>query len=151
MKGCLKTMGYQESFVHTTCSNIEQNNSDIEKYIEMFKKYDVRCEKDMLASCVVKLHFNRDVGKYKKGMDILVISGERQAQRSCYDLFDVEYNYGEKMAPKYTNEEYKLIERAKITFIEEQFDVLDAEEDGYSIDIEELNLTPELSFNYNQY
>lgn len=141
-------MGYQESFIHTNCSDVKKNNEDIKKYIEMFKKYDVRCEGDQLASCIVKLHFNRDINIYKKGMDILVISGERSAQRSAYRLFDIDDDYD--MIPKYTDEELKLIKRAKITFIENAFDVLDAEKDGSSIDVEELSLTPTLPSNYNK-
>lgn len=143
-------MGYQESFIHTNCSDVKQNNEDINKYIEIFKKYDVRCEGDDLASCVVKLHFNRDINIYKKGMDILVISGERQAQRSAYRLFDIDDEYDKDMIPKYTEEELKLIKKAKITFIENAFDVLDAEEDGHSIDVEELSLMPKLPSNYDE-
>ena len=143
-------MGYQESFIHTTCSNVERNNEDIEKYIELFKKYDVRCEGDWLASCITKLHFNKTVNKYKKGMDVLVISGERQAQRSADRLFDIDYELDEDMIPKYTKEELKLIRRARITFIEEAFDVLLAEKDGHSIDVEQISLMPELPSNYNK-
>ena len=143
-------MGYQESFIHTTCSNVERNNEDIQKYIELFKKYDVRCEGDWLASCITKLHFNKTVNKFKKGMDVLVISGERQAQRSANRLFDIDYELDEDMIPKYTKEELKLIRRARITFIEEAFDVLEAEKDGHSIDIEEISLIPELPSNYNK-
>lgn len=143
-------MGYQESFIHTTCSNIERNNEDIKKYIEIFKKYDVRCEGDFLASCIMKLHFNRNVNKYKKGMDVLVISGERNAQRNANRLFDIGYEFDEDMIPNYTKEELKLIRRARITFIEYAFDVLEAEEDGHSIDIEGISLMPELPSNYNK-
>lgn len=143
-------MGYQESFIHTNCSDIKQNNEDINKYIEMFKKYDIRCEGDDLASCVVKLHLNRDINIYKKGMDILVISGERQAQRSAYRLFDIDEEYDKDMIPKYTEEELKLIKKAKITFIENAFDVLEAEKDGHSIDVKELSLIPKLPLNYNK-
>ena len=133
-------MGYQESFIHTTCSNVERNNEDIQKYIEMFKKHDVRCEGDWLASCIMKLHFNKTVNKFKKGMNVLVISGERQAQRSADRLFDIDYELDEDIIPKYTEEERKLIRRAQITFIEYASDVLEAEKDGHSIDIEEINL-----------
>ena len=143
-------MGYQESFIHTTCSNVERNNEDIKKYIELFKKYDVRCEGDWLASCIMKLHFNRNINKYKKGMDVLVVCGERQAQRSANRLFDIDYELDEDMIPKYTKDELKLIRRARITFIEEAFDVLEAEKDGHSIDVEQISLMPELPSNYNK-
>ena len=144
-------MGYQESFIHTTCSNVERNNSDIARYIEMFKKYDVRCEGDWLASCVCKLHFNKTVSKYKKGMDVLVIAGERQAQRWSGRLFDCDSEYEEKdMRPQYTDEELKLIGRAKITFIEEEWGVLEAEKDESLITVEKLNLLPNLPDNYEE-
>lgn len=144
-------MGYQESFIHTTCSNVEKNNSDIARYIEMFKKYDVRCEGDWLASCVCKLHFNKTVSKYKKGMDVLVIAGERQAQRWSGRLFDCDSEYEEKdMRPQYTDEELKLIGRAKITFIEEEFGVLEAEKDESYITVEKLSLLPQLPDNYEE-
>ncbi|MBQ8998177.1 MAG: hypothetical protein IJ086_05740 [Clostridium sp.] len=120
-------MGYQESFIHTTCSNVERNNSDIVKYIEMFKKYDVRCQGDTLARCVCKLHFNKTVSKYKKGMDVLVVCGERQAQRWAERLFDCDSEYRFDKTSEYTKEELKLIKRAKITFIEEERIVLEAE------------------------
>lgn len=143
-------MGYQESYVHTTCSNVERNNEDIKRFIEIFKKYDVRCERDWLASCIMKLHFNKNIGKYKKGMDILVISGERQAQIDANMLFDIDYRYNEDKVPQYTKEELKLIKRARITFIGDALDVFEAEKDGYSIDVEEISLIPELPSNYSE-
>lgn len=144
-------MGYQESYIHTTCSNVEKNNSDIEKFIEIFKKHDVRCQGDWLARCAFKLHFNKTISKYKKGMDVLVVTGERQAQRNCFVLFDCDRDYDEgDMTPHYSDEEMQLIKRAKITFLEEEPQVWYEKEHGTSIDIEELILLPELPSNYEK-
>lgn len=145
-------MGYQAAFIHTTCSNVERNNSDLAKYIEIFKKYDVRCKGDWLADCVDMLHFNKTVGKYKKGMDILVISGERQAVRYAERIFDCDYEIGDRdKTSLYTSEEMKLIKRARITFVEEAYYVMDILDDEEYITRKELKLEPNnIASNYNE-
>ena len=143
-------MGYQESFVHTTKSNIERNNADLEKMLEIFKKHDVRCKGDWLASCVAKITFKKTVGPYKKGMQVLWITGERQAQRSGYRLFDLYPEDDDYNPDIYTKEEYKIINRAKLTFIDDILYLLDdITEDSDKVDIEHLELQPKLPSNHD--
>lgn len=112
-------MGYQESFIHTVYSNVERNNKDINDILEIFKKYDVRCDGDDIAECVEKLRFKKNIDNYKKGMEILWISGDRQAQRGNFELFDLYFD--EKInsdGNNYTKEEMKLINRVKLRFLD---------------------------------
>ena len=126
-------MGYQESFIYTSKHNIKTNHNQIEEILQMFQRHNVRCADDMLASCVCRLHFNEAVGEFKKGMEMLVITGERGPQRSPYLLFDCR--------PNLTAKEQRLISKIHIDFIENRRDILDAEKTE-AIMVEQLDLQP---------
>lgn len=126
-------MGYQESFIYTSKRNIKTNHNHIEEILQMFQRHNVRCADDMLASCVCRLYFNKAVGEFKPGMEMLVITGERGAQRSPYLLFDCR--------PNLTTKEQRLINKINIDFIENRRDILDAEKTD-AIIVEQLELHP---------
>ena len=127
-------MGYQESFIYTSKRNTKANHEHIEEILRMFQKYNIRCADDMLASCVCRLYFNEAVGEFKKGMEMLVICGERGPQRSPSLLFDGR--------PNLTKEEQKIISKIHIDFIESRWDICEAEKTD-AITVEKLNLQPE--------
>lgn len=138
-------MGYQESFIYTNKSNVAANNKNIDRMIDFFKKYNVRCNGDPVVKCVCKIHFNERVHGFSKGMEMLVLSGERSAQRSPYAIFNIapfalfEETYkGQKIDP----EDMKMICKTKILFIEEAMDICKAEKNG-KVSIEEFSLQPE--------
>ena len=138
-------MGYQESFIYTSKSNVESNRQGIEKILAMFRKYNVRCADDAYADCVCRLHFNKRVSEFKKGMEMLVVCGERSAQRSPYMLFNLDTQmFPNELAgmPELTDEELKFIRKIKIIFIEERWDILDAEKTD-AITVEKLELRPD--------
>ena len=126
-------MGYQESFIYTSKRNIKTNHNQIEEILQMFQRHNVRCADDMLASCVCRLHFNEAVGEFKPGMEMLVITGERGAQRSPYLLFDCR--------PNLTAKEQRLISKIHIDFIEDHRDILEAEKTE-AITVKQLDLQP---------
>ena len=128
-------MGYQESFIYTSKTNIKANHDNIEKILQMFKKHNLRCADDMLASCDCRLYFNEDVCGFKKGMEMLVICGERGPQRSPWLLFE---------GIPLSIEAQKLIRKIHIDFIESRWDICKAERTP-AITVEQLNLKPEVS------
>lgn len=123
-------MGYQESFIFTSKTNIKKNKENLDQIIQMFKSYNVRCDDDMLASCVCRLHFNEKVEGFKPGMEMLVICGERGPQRSPHLLFD-----GRPL----TDKEAKIVSKIQIEFIEGHRDILEAERTD-AITVEQLSL-----------
>ena len=131
-------MGYQESFVYTSKHNVKANHERIEAILQLFKKYNLHCADDMFASCVCRLYFNENVGRFKKGMEMLVISGERGAQRSPGLLFDD----GRRQLSAFTKEERKLISKIRMDFIESRWDICEAEKTG-AITVEQLDLQSE--------
>ena len=147
-------MGYQESFIFTNHYDVEKNNKDIEEILKIFKKYDVRCADDALASCTHKLHFNENVsgraGGFKdikmtfpKGMEMLVVCGERSTQRDVFELFAPDFpQLTNKEISERTDEELELIQRVRICFIENLRFVCEAEKTD-KITVEELNLNSE--------
>ena len=138
-------MGYQESFVFTNKDDVNANHDDIEKILTIFKKYGVRCKGDWIATCACKLVFNKEIGEFKKGMEMLVISGDRGAQREIDNLFDI-YDDEDEIEPiNYTNEEMKLIKRVKMTGIENYPEILKAEENG-DVTVKELRLVSDKVF-----
>ena len=126
-------MGYQESFIYTSKRNIKSNHDHIEEILQMFQKHNVRCADDMLASCVCRLHFNKPVGEFKQGMEMLVICGERGAQRNPSLLFDGR--------PDLTENEKRIIRKIHIDFIENRREILEAEKTE-AITVEQLDLQP---------
>lgn len=150
-------MGHQESFLYTNACDVEQNSKDIERILALFKKYNVRCTNDELAGCTHKLHFNDNLsGKggwfedepmfFRKGMEMLVVCGERSAQRSIERLFDGDwYNQGEEFLSAWhqmTPEERKFASGIQIVFIENLRFVCEAEKTD-KITLEELNVQPD--------
>lgn len=131
-------MGYQESFIYTSKRDIKANHEHIEQILQMFKKHNIRCAGDMLASCECRLHFNEDVGEFKKGMEMLVICGERGPQRSPWLLFN-----GRPILT-FTKEEQEIISKIHIDYIESRREILAAERTE-AITVEQLNLQPEVS------
>ena len=129
-------MGYQESFVYASKHNIKANHEHINAILQMFKKYNIRCANDMIASCVCRIHFNEAVGGFKKGMEMLVVTGERDPQRSPFLLFDG------RQIPTFTKEEQAIISKIHIDFIESRWDICEAERTP-AITVEHLNLQPE--------
>ena len=137
-------MGHQESYVYTNRStNIERNNEDIKKIIEIFKKYDIRCEGDWVCDCCGIVHIKKNIGLFKKGMDLLYVAGDRQAMRDCFRLFDIYFNGTGRSADEFTPEEIKLMKRVKFAFIENVFYLIEAEKDKDILEFEELKLLPD--------
>lgn len=132
-------MGYQESIIHTNLKNVKKNNEEIDRILELFQKYDCRCQDDLFASCTHKLHFTEDIGKYKAGMDVLVVCGERFAQRSNHRLFDM-------MTPSQKNRYYisdiHLINKVQLTPLEDVMYIIKGEESGKILQTK-LNLAAE--------
>lgn len=137
-------MGYQESYLHTTTSNIERNNEDIQKVLEIFKKYDIRCLGDDMATCYLKVHCKKNCGKYKKGMDVLFIVGDRTAQRCNRYVFNI---FEPEDAEIFTKEELKIIDRVKITFYDDILYMSQYEQNKDATEVTELRLMPELPSN----
>jgi hypothetical protein len=143
-------MGYQESFIFTNTKNIVKNNDDVETILNLFKDHDVRTHDDELASCVAKIIFLKKLGKFKEGMQILWITGERSAQRHSARLFDLE-NYNElRESTCYTEDEKKLIESIDIIFIDNISSYLPKiTYDSKYVTIEDLIIESERPINYN--
>lgn len=130
-------MGYQESIIHTSLNNVEKNNKEIDQIISLFQKYGCRCEGDMFANCTDKLHFTRDIGKYKDGMNVLVVCGERDVQRSSKLLFNIS-PYSDSDIDK---KDLHLIKKIKLTPLEDVLYILPMEDSGI-ITREKLTLVP---------
>lgn len=126
-------MGYQETLIYTSKSNVKMNCENIERILKMFKKYNICCDDDTVVRCVSRLHFNKPVGEFKEGMEMLVICGERSAQRNPDRLFEGISNL--------TVEEKEIISKIHIDYIENRRDILEAEKSA--IMVEQLNLQPE--------
>lgn len=141
-------MGYQESLIHVSTSSVEENNKEISKYLEIFKKYDIRCKGDDLTECVFKFHFNQDIGIYKKGMDILFVIGNRSCQNSYVDLFNI--NCGDS-SPKYTKDEMNSVKKAVIVSAESQSEIFEyIKRKDKAVDLTSLSLIPQLPSNYKK-
>lgn len=136
-------MGTQSSFISTN------RNSDLDKIIDLFKKYNVRTTNDEMCSCYSKVTLNKKirtmvdemmgtVGEnktFKKGKQFLLIEGERFCQRDVESMFDMD-------TIKYTEKEIKLINKIEIIFIEDLPYEKIFEDKEHAI-IEELNISYE--------
>ena len=118
-------MGYQESFLYTSTLNLASNHKDIERILEIFRKYRIRCASDALAECVCRLHFNKAVPPFRKGMEMLVICGERSVQRSNRTLFSRDYATENNV--NFSKDELRIMKKVKILFIENAMQICDAE------------------------
>lgn len=130
-------MGYQESFIYTSTMNLKANRANIEQILQIFQKHNLRCASDMFAECVCRLHFNENVPPFRKGMEMLVICGDREVQRGYRGLFSL--NRFDENAPRFSTAELKVIKKVKILFIEEAMQICAAEETS-KITVEKLNL-----------
>ena len=118
-------MGYQESFVYTSTLNMASNHKDIERILEIFRKYHIRCASDALAECVCRLHFNKAVPAFQKGMEMLVICGERSVQRSYKTLFSRDYATANNV--NFSKDKLRIMKMVKILFIENALQICDTE------------------------
>lgn len=108
-------MGSQSSFIYTN------RNSDINKIISLFEKYNIRTAKDELCSCCAKVTLNKQVRTidswgcvgnnetFRKGKQFLLLEGERSCQRNIENMFDMD-------SIQYTNKELDLIYKIEIIF-----------------------------------
>lgn len=114
-------MGYQESCIYT------DNSSDIKKIIDMFKKYDMRCEDDKYARCYAKITLKKDIEGFKKGTQFLYMYGDRFAQKNIEGIYNIDK---EEDFKKYSSEELDIINRTKVVFKEEfcDYNILDDRE-----------------------
>ena len=112
--------------MYTQVSFISTNrNQDLDKIIDMFKKYNIRNEDDELCLCCARVKLNKQIksivdksrgirGKskiFEKGKQFLVLQGEACCQRNCEDIFKVD-------EIQYTNEELDLIYRIEIVCVD---------------------------------
>lgn len=149
-------MGNQKSYVYTNACNAEENSKDIERILDLFRKYNVRCAGDNFATCTHKLRFNEelidngilfddDQMYFPKGMEMLVIYGMRTAQRSIERLFDGSWyaneNEDKSAWSKMTEEEKEFASNIVINYAENLQFVGQAETDG-KITVEKLDLKP---------
>lgn len=140
-------MGYQESYLHTTTTDVARNNEDIQKVLEIFKKYDIRCLGDDIATCYLKIHCKKNCGKFKKGMDVLFIAGDRTAQYHSVYAFNI---FEPEDRNKFTEDELKVIYRVKISYYDNVMYMARYEKDKEATDVIELNLMPELPSNIEE-
>ncbi|HHU56244.1 MAG TPA: hypothetical protein GXZ48_06130 [Acholeplasmataceae bacterium] len=91
-------MGNQASFISTS------KNSDLDKIISLFEKYNIRTADDEMCSCCAKVTLNKQIRltidevwgsvgnnkTFKKGKQFLLLVGERCCQRDIEDMFDME-------------------------------------------------------------
>jgi hypothetical protein len=114
----IENMGYQESYVTT------KNKKDFEKLVDYFKKNKLWLNNDDSISLVEIITLNKEIKgdyyymchpettyKFCKGTKFLYFVGERYAQRSYFDLFDLE-----NIEP--SDEDMKWIKDVKIIFTE---------------------------------
>ncbi|MCA1066042.1 hypothetical protein QTG56_25875 (plasmid) [Rossellomorea sp. AcN35-11] len=140
-------MGYQESFVIASFYDVEENNKGIARLLELFQIHDVRMHDDWLGSCVAKIHFLNDVyvsdfEAFRKGMDMLWVTGDRQCQRGTWRLFDYDTEEDLLESDTLSKEDKGLILNSSIIFLEEVRDLLPKiiEEGTGSTEITELKL-----------
>lgn len=110
-------MGSQASFISTN------RNSDLDKIIELFKKYNIRTSDDEMCTCYAKVTLNKSIRStvdevwgtvgndktFKKGKQFLLIEGERYYQRSIENMFEMN-------DIQYSDEELDLIYKIEIIF-----------------------------------
>ncbi len=110
-------MGSQSSFISTN------RNSDLDKIIELFKKYNIRTADDEICSCYAKVTLSKRIRStvdevwgtigsnkiFRKGKQFLLIEGERGCQSDIEDMFDIDNI-------EYTDKELDLIYKIEIIF-----------------------------------
>lgn len=110
-------MYIQVSFISTS------RNEDLDKIIDLFKKYNIRNEDDELCSCCAKVTLNKQIKStvdksrglrgnskiFEKGKQFLVLQGDICCQRNSEYIFKAD-------EIQYTNEELDLIYKINIIF-----------------------------------
>lgn len=110
-------MGSQASLIYTN------RNSDIDKIVALFKKYNIRTADYDECSCYAKVTLNKQIRTtvdevwgsagnnqtFKKGKQFLVIEGERYYQRDIENMFEMD-------SVEYTDKELDLIYKVEIIF-----------------------------------
>ena len=131
-------MGYQESY-------IKAKNNNLESVLDIFKKYNIRCENDFFASCVAKITIQKNLYSVEhnkflaKGEEYLYISGDRSVQRDNICLFDIE---SKEDYESFSVEEREIIDNIDIIYTEYiPSSVIFDKDNGYAI-IEDLKLSP---------
>lgn len=112
-------MGSQASFISTN------KNSDLDKIIDLFKKYNIRTADDEMCSCYAMVTLNKSIRStvdevwgtlgnsrtFRKGKQFLLIEGERCCRREIEDMFDINNI-------QYTDKELDLIYKIEIIFVD---------------------------------
>lgn len=117
-------MGHQVAFIYFNKSNLESNHRSIEQLLEMFRKYNVRCEDDPENTCYSRLTLNKSFDGFRKGSELLLLEGERSRVRSAARVFNQDFTAEEAekwgiIRPALTRAEENLIyNRMKIVFWE---------------------------------
>jgi hypothetical protein len=110
-------MGSQTSFINTN------RNSDLDKVVAIFKKYNIRTADDDMCYCSARVTLNKQIRTtvdevwgsvgadiiYRKGKQFLVMDGDRYYQRDIDEMFDTENI-------QYIDKELDLIYKIEITF-----------------------------------
>lgn len=112
----------------------KKNNNDIEKIVDIFKKYNIRCENDFVCTCYSTITlpktYHTEAGTFKKGTTLLFLEGDRHAVRNAYNLFDMD----QPERPLLTAEELKMVCRTKIVFVDWVYEFLEDLKNGKIIE-----------------
>jgi len=136
-------MGYQESFIFTSITNIEENNKDLENILKIFKDWNCRCKNDVTV-CVARVTFTKKIRKFEQGMQMLWLVGERGYQRSVADVFD----WGYKLR-HYSKEELDMINKVHIVYADD-LEWLGSALKNKDLAIEEVQLEPNRIFSEDE-
>jgi len=137
-------MGSQTTFINT------KRNSDLDKIIGLFRKYNIRTADDDMCNCSARVTLNKQIRAtvdevwgsvgnditFKKGKQFLVMDGDRYYQRDIEEMFDTENI-------QYTDKELDLIYKIEITFAD-YFPCERIFEDKKYATIEELDIVLKL-------
>lgn len=111
-------MGHQIAFIYTHKTNPTKNNENIEKIIDIFKKYNIRCENDPCCTCYSTITLPKNyytaAGTFKKGTTLLFLEGDRSRVRSNGRVFDQDI----PNPPQLTQDERQLLYKTQIVFVD---------------------------------
>lgn len=133
--------------IYTNKTNNDLNNRNIDDVLKIFKKHNLRCENDDIASVTAKIHFNVDFGVFKAGMDAIEVESDELGFRGMGSILemieevlneetefdeDSEYDIGNNKIlfdireeidiASFTKEEMALIYQVKITYVDEEYE-----------------------------
>ena len=83
-------MRIYESVIYADPSHPTENRLGIEALTDLFMKYSIRCDDDSYIKCVGKYVFNEKVGRFAKGCELLIVSGNPDDMEEITDLFDIQ-------------------------------------------------------------